>query len=223
MTGKDVLEAIYRLATEEFGKEEHDAQVVELLGQYLELHPKHVFSSRHRHAWTLFGDALLGIGRAREAFPILTTAFEKAPEQFRGHVASSIARLLEEYVSPRQAKKWHKVATDHCGKREGWPWVFRGANFAVLGEFKKAITCYEKAIEVDRACDKDEAWLNMGYCYRALREYENAMLCFEQALSLDPRNESAKTALRALEDLAATLAELERAAAPESGQEAITE
>ncbi|MDR1424432.1 MAG: tetratricopeptide repeat protein [Azoarcus sp.] len=223
MTGKDALEAIYRLAAKEFGKEEHDAQVVELLGQYLELHPKHVFSSRHRHAWTLFGDALLGIGRAREAFPILMTAFEKAPEQSRGHVASSIARLLEEYVSPRQAKKWHKAATDYCGRHEGWPWVFRGANFAVLGEFRKAIACYERAIEVDRACDKDEAWLNMGYCYRALREYENALLCFEQALSLEPCNKPAKTALHALNDLAATLSGLESAAASEPGREAVTE
>ncbi|MDR1854167.1 MAG: tetratricopeptide repeat protein [Azoarcus sp.] len=211
MDKREALEAIYRLATEEFAKEEHDAQVVELLGQYLELHPKHVFSARHRHAWTLFGDALLGIGRAREALPILMTAYDKSPEQARGHVASRIARLLEEYVSPRQAKKWHKAATDYCGKREGWPWVFRGANLAVLGEFKKAIACYEKAIEIDRSCDKEEAWLNMGYCYRALREYENAELCFDQALTLDPKNKAAKLALKALKGIPATIEKLEKA------------
>ncbi|MDR3212823.1 MAG: tetratricopeptide repeat protein [Azoarcus sp.] len=221
MSHREALEAIYRLTKEEFGKEGHDAQVVELLGQYLELHPKHIFSARHRHAWTLFGDALLGIGRAREALPILMTAYDKAPEQSRGHVASRIARLLEEYVSPRQAKKWHKAATDCCGKHEGWPWVFRGANYAVLGEFKQAIACYERAIEIECSPDKDEAWLNMGYCYRALREYDNAALCFEQSLALDPKSREAKTALRAVRGMDATLKKLGGilpAAAREAGQ-----
>jgi tetratricopeptide (TPR) repeat protein len=210
MSNAKVLEKIYRLAKEEFGKEDHDAQVVELLGRYLELHPTHSFSSRHSHAWTLFGDALLGIGRAKEAYPVLMTAFEKAPEQSKGHIASRIARLLEEYVSPRQAKKWHKAATDCCGAREGWPWVFRGANLAILGEFRRAIACYEKAVETDRSCDRDEAWLNMGYCYRALGEYDNAMLCFQQALNLDPENQAAWAAQQALKGMPTMLEKLEQ-------------
>ncbi|MDR1229145.1 MAG: tetratricopeptide repeat protein [Azoarcus sp.] len=210
MNSKSVLEKIYCLAKEEFGKEGHDAQVVELLGQYLELQPEHNFNQKHRHGWMLFGDALLGIGRAKEALPILMTAFEKAPEQSRGHVASRIARLLEAHISPRQAKKWHKAATDFCGSREGWPWVFRGANYAALGEFKKAITCYETAIKIDRACDQAEAWLNMGYCYRALREYDNALFCFRQTLTADSKNRAAKVALRALKEMRATLGELEK-------------
>ena len=209
MSNRRVLEEIYRLAKEEFGKEDHDAQVVELLGCYLELHRTHSFSPKHRHAWILFGDALLGIGRAKEAYPILLTAFETAPEQSKSHVASRIARLLEEHVSPRRAKKWHKIATDHSGAREGWPWIFRGANLAVLGEFKRAIACYEKAIEIDRSCNRDEAWLNMGYCYRALGDYDNAALCFQQALSIDAENTAAQTALSALEKMPATLAQLE--------------
>jgi tetratricopeptide (TPR) repeat protein len=208
MSNREALEAIYRLAKEAFGKEDCDAQVVELLGQYLEIHPGHIFSSRHSHGWTLFGDALLGIGRAREALPILMTAYDKAPEHARGHVASRIARLLEEYVSPRQAKKWHKIATDCCGRREGWPWVFRGANYALLGEFKQAIACYERAIKTEHSPGKDEAWLNMGYCYRALREYDNAALCFEQSLALDPKNREAKAALRALREMEKTLKKL---------------
>ncbi|MDR0716298.1 MAG: tetratricopeptide repeat protein [Azoarcus sp.] len=205
-----VLEKIYRLAKEEFAREEHDAQVVELLGRYLEFHPEHSFSPEHGHAWTLLGDALLGIGRAKEALPALMTAFEKAPEESKGHIASRIARLLEEHVSPRRAKKWHKAATDRCGAREGWPWVFRGANLAVLGEFSRAIACYEKAVEINRSCDKDEAWLNMGYCYRAIGEYDNAILCFQQALTIDPENEKAGMALRALQEMGAALEKLER-------------
>jgi tetratricopeptide (TPR) repeat protein len=210
MSNKPVLEEIYRLAKEEFGKEGHDAQVVELLGQYLELQPEHDFNRKHTHGWTLFGDALLGIGRAKEALPVLMTAFEKAPEQSRGHVASRIARLLEAHISPRQAKKWHKAATDFCGLQEGWPWIFRGANYAALGDFKKAIACYEKAIKIDSACDRAEAWLNMGYCYRALREYDNAVICFRKALTIDPRNKAAKMTLRALKEMPATLGELDK-------------
>jgi tetratricopeptide (TPR) repeat protein len=210
MSNTTILEEIYLLAKEEFGKEDHDAQVVELLGQYLELSPQHEFRPEHHYGWTLFGAALSGIGRAKEALPVLMQAFEYAPEESKGHVASRIARLLEEYASPRQAKKWHKVATDCCSPREGWAWVFRGANLAVLCEFKNAIRCYEKAIEINASCDIDGAWLNMGYCYRALREYDNAKLCFQQALAVSTKNKEARTALRALKSMPATLKRLEK-------------
>jgi tetratricopeptide (TPR) repeat protein len=146
MESKDeYLERIFRLSKEMMlDKDQHEAHVVELLRFYLELRPE------HHYAWMLYGDALRIIGKTSDAFPALLRAFNGAPAEYKGYVASRIARLIEESISPRKAKKWYKIMIDACsdtGNDEIWPWVFCGANLAALGEFQEAIDCYEIALQ----------------------------------------------------------------------------
>jgi tetratricopeptide (TPR) repeat protein len=182
-------------------KDQHEAHAVELLRCYLEFNPE------HNHAWILYGDALRIIGRASDALPALLRAFNISPVKDRVYVASRIAKLMEESGSPKKAKKWYKIMINACndlGYDEAWPWVLCGANLATLGEFRKAINCYEIALQKN-VVDKDEVLLNIGFVHRATGEYSKAIDCFRQALVLNSNYEEAKSALLGLEDIHKTI------------------
>jgi tetratricopeptide (TPR) repeat protein len=202
------LERIFHLAKKMMlDKDQHEIHVVELLRCYLEFRPE------HNYAWMLYGDALRIIGKTSDAFPALMRAFNGAPAEYRGYIASRIAILMKESISPRRAKKWYKIMIDACnnsGSNETWPWVLYGANLAALGEFREALGCYEIALQKN-IVGRDEVFLNMGLVYRALGEYDKAIDCFRQAVLLDSDYEEAKNALLGLEDIHQTISVISKA------------
>ena len=191
------LDEIYRIAKQESDKDGREAHVVELLGYYVKFRPKNA------RAWMLYGDALRVLGRRDDALIALTRAFDMAPQEYKGYIAVSMAMLVEKHISPHEAESWYKMATDTLDPEVGWPWIFRGANLALLGKFQEAIICFE-AVANGPADEKDEALLNLGLVYRAMGEYAKAGDCFLQALAVRPSYEEAKNALRGLEGISET-------------------
>jgi tetratricopeptide (TPR) repeat protein len=193
----ELLDEIYRVAKKEADKEDHEAHVVELLSCYVKFRPEDA------KAWMLYGDALRILGRKEDALLALTQAFDMAPQEKKGYAAVRMAMLLEKHISPREAKKWYKIATDILGTEVGWAWVFRGANLSVLGEFQDAIACFE-VVAMGQANEKDEALLNLGLIHRAMGEYDKAMDFFRKAFVVNPGYKEARNAFLGLEKISNT-------------------
>ena len=63
--------------------------------------------------------------------------------------------------------------------------IKKGNTYKNNGEFKEAIECYEKAVEID---PKDAfVWYNMGIAHKALKKYEKAIECYEKVVEIDPK------------------------------------
>jgi tetratricopeptide (TPR) repeat protein len=191
------LDEIYRIAKQESDQEGREVHVVELLSYYIKLRPEDA------KAWMLYGDALRVLGRRDEAHIALTRAFDMAPQEYKGYIASRIAMLAEKHMSPREAEGWYRVATDALGSEVSWPWILRGANLSLLGKFQEAIACFDVVANGD-ADEKDEALLNLGLVYRAMGEYAKAEEYFLQALAIRSDYEEAQNALLGLKDISET-------------------
>ena len=53
-----------------------------------------------------------------------------------------------------------------------------------LGEYQKAIGCYEKAIQIDP--NYAHVYYNLGSILQELRQLQKAKKCYEKLLKLDP-------------------------------------
>lgn len=188
---KQILDNIFQLAHDEYNKDGYEVLIVELLRPYLKLRPD------HGSAWLLYGDALRIIGRSSEALPVLKKALDMAPETEKYHIYGKIALLHETYISPIEAKKWYELATECETESLDWLWLLKGANLAVLGEFEKGISCFQKVIGLNTDL-KDEAFVNMGLAYRAIGQYKKAINSLNQAIEINPDNEEAKSILEGL-------------------------
>ena len=191
------LDEIYRVAKRESDKEDREVHVAELLSYYIKFRPEDA------KAWMLYGGALRVLGRRDEAFMALKRAFDMAPKEYKSYIAAGIAMLVEKHLSPHVAKGWYRVATDALGSEASWPWVLRGANLSVLGEFQEAITCFE-VVANGNSDEKDEALLNLGLVYRTMGEYAKAEEYFLRALAVRPDYEEARNALLGLEGISDT-------------------
>jgi tetratricopeptide (TPR) repeat protein len=61
---------------------------------------------------------------------------------------------------------------------------FKGYHFYGVRKTRKAIKCYDKAIEINP--DFDLPWENKGLYYLEIGESEKALKCFEQAIKINP-------------------------------------
>ena len=61
-------------------------------------------------------------------------------------------------------------------------WTYLGIEYAEQEEFKEAINCYKKAIQLD--ADDDYIWDNLRYAYYRIEEYEKAEHCRKRAVEL---------------------------------------
>jgi tetratricopeptide (TPR) repeat protein len=190
-TNSEILDKIFRRAEEASEVEGRDVHVVELLESYVVSRP------HHARAWSLYGNALRELGRNGESLDALKKAYQLAAEGYKGFVAMHIAILIKDFRSPNEARKWFDIGTKIIGTAEGWPWILRGANLSVLGEFDAAIACFETVIENNHP-EKDEALLNLGLVYRALGKYDQATLALKRALELNPNYNDARIALDSL-------------------------
>jgi serine/threonine protein kinase len=69
---------------------------------------------------------------------------------------------------------------------EVWELSNKGASLDKLGQFDEALTCYNKALEID---PRDTiAWINKGASLDKLGQFDEALTCYNKALEIDPRN-----------------------------------
>jgi replication factor A1 len=57
-----------------------------------------------------------------------------------------------------------------------------GQTYFELKEYKKAIECFDKAIEINP--EDEVAWFNKGFAYFKLKDYNNSIHSFEKAISI---------------------------------------
>jgi len=58
-----------------------------------------------------------------------------------------------------------------------------------LGEYKKAIGCFEKAIQINP--NYAAAYNNLGNALKELGEYQKAISCYEKAIEINPNHADA--------------------------------
>ena len=198
-TPEEILDEIYRRAKKASEEEvDQEAIVADLLKVYLEYNPERSF------AWYLYGDACRIIGRKESAYQALIKVFDLAPPKGKVMVAASLGRLIQAQISPPEAKKWFRIATDMSDNSTRWAWIDRAANCQRLGDFEEAIDCLETAIKLDVE-EKDEAFFNLGLVYRAQGEYEKAQNAFRKALEITPDYPEAQSALDGLNGISEAL------------------
>ena len=71
-------------------------------------------------------------------------------------------------------------------------WKYKGETLAKLGNFKEAINCYNKAIEILPDYMTESLWILKGKALIKSSEYDHAIDCFNYALKVKPDSETAK-------------------------------
>ena len=66
-------------------------------------------------------------------------------------------------------------------------WINEGKTFSDKGQYKEAIICYDKAIELNP--NNETAWNNKGYSLKELQSHEEAIACYDKAILLKPKDE----------------------------------
>jgi len=62
----------------------------------------------------------------------------------------------------------------------------KGKNFFEIGEYLKAMECYEQALLLNPS--NPDLWNSKGMVLRAMGRYEEAIECFNKSLEIDPRD-----------------------------------
>ena len=68
-----------------------------------------------------------------------------------------------------------------------------GICYSNQNNFKKAIECFQKTIELDP--QNVEGYCNFGIFYSLQKDFDKAIKCFQKAIEIDPENEIAKILL----------------------------
>ncbi|MEI2419123.1 tetratricopeptide repeat protein, partial [Arthrospira platensis SPKY2] len=98
-----------------------------------------------------------------------------------GAISEIAAYLLPPETPPETAPPNHPpTSTDSDAEK----WFYDGLQRANNGDFRGAISSWEKAIELKP--DYHEAWYNRGLALSLLGEYEQAISSFDQALKYKP-------------------------------------
>lgn len=194
MSNDELLTELRQRAKEAY-RDDREAVVIELLTPYVQHRPNDAY------AWHMLGDALRIVGRFQESEPTLLRALELAPDSKRVAVRSRLAQLYNDMGRYADAERNYAdlTADDEWGS-QGWVWVLRGANLAVLGDHTLAEKCHRKATTLDEV-DLDEAWLNLGLVLRAQGRHSEAIDALKKSVELDPTCERAKKSLSSLEGI----------------------
>ncbi len=77
----------------------------------------------------------------------------------------------------KDSKKWFDRGNRYFDQKN---------EYGYCPNYKKAIECFAKAVEID---PKDvKVWSKMGYAYWQLSFYERAIECYEKAVAIDPKH-----------------------------------
>jgi len=104
------------------------------------------------------------------------------------------------YQQTEYENSLHALAQDRAPGASNY--LLTGKNYFMLGEYKKAIDFFEKALAVSPASSDAELWLGRAWGRRAESGSPFAIIyagrtrqCFEKAVALDPHNREAKNDL----------------------------
>ncbi len=70
------------------------------------------------------------------------------------------------------------------GSRSAEDWIEEGIEYMQSEEFRKAIECFDKTIEIDPEYEK--VWLHKGFCHGQLYSSDKAKECYLKAVEVDP-------------------------------------
>jgi len=80
---------------------------------------------------------------------------------------------------------WTAVISASCAGFYAVMWTNKGLDLADRGHWEEALTCYDRAIELD---PRDvAAWNNKGLALGALGRWKEALTCSEKAVEINPR------------------------------------
>ena len=57
-----------------------------------------------------------------------------------------------------------------------------GNSYYRLGQYNKALECYENALSFENNASQGNTWFNMGLIYNQLKQYDKAIKCYEKAM-----------------------------------------
>ena len=64
-------------------------------------------------------------------------------------------------------------------------WYNKGTKLLIQGNYKEALKCFNKAVEVDP--EYDFAWNSKGLIHEKFEEYQNALESFNKALEIQSK------------------------------------
>lgn len=118
-------------------------------------------------------------------YPIIQRCLEKEPEK-RYQTFKELRADLEPLLNRETGEI---VRLPESKEMETWECNNKGISFKHLGKYEAALSCYDRAIEINQG--NFGAWNNKGTCLCNLGRYEEAKACYETALRINPDNEKA--------------------------------
>jgi tetratricopeptide (TPR) repeat protein len=113
-------------------------------------------------------------------FPIIRRCLQKSPEkrfqtfqELQGNLELLLQRQTGEVMVPPRLEEF-EIAE----------WNNKGTSLTSLGRHEEAVSCYDKALELDPR--QVTVWNNKGSSVDSMGHHEEAISCCEQALELDP-------------------------------------
>jgi tetratricopeptide (TPR) repeat protein len=95
-----------------------------------------------------------------------------------------LALLARKYLDNLMIK-FVKYSTMGNRAMEAKIWFAKGNDLYKIKDYKRAIDCYDKALELDPS--DAHTWCNKGVVYVSLKETKKALICYDKALELDPK------------------------------------
>lgn len=115
-------------------------------------------------------------------FPIIQKCLEKeSPHRYQSFdvLRADLAAMLK-----RQTGEMVKIP--HAEEEASWEWNNKGMSLINLSKYEQAITCFNKAINIDSK--NSGAWDNKGNALRFMDRQEEAIGCYDNAIKIDPSN-----------------------------------
>ncbi len=150
-------------------------------------HPDGFFSGPHQYPAAVY--ALQTTGRLPEVDGPLGKVVERCLQPDPARRFSDFAALRAALEPGYSDLTGRSVTVPPGGEKTASFWNNKGASLRALGRYEEAISCYERALELDPRYAN--AWNNKGFSLYALGRYEEAISCYERSLELDPRNAEA--------------------------------
>lgn len=115
-------------------------------------------------------------------FPIIQKCLEKeSPHRYQSFevLRADLAAMLK-----RQTGEMVKIP--HAAEEASWEWNNKGMSLINLSKYEQAITCFDKAINIDPK--NSGAWDNKGSALRLMSRHIEAMDCYNNAIKINPSN-----------------------------------
>lgn len=150
----------------------------ECFTQALRVDPRNFFAWRNRGALNLKeGNYIAAIECYNEALKIKPDNDQAIQER-----AIALAKSREGKDYDKDIEKLKKSLNSHS--KSAVDLLNKGADNTRAGKFEDALTCFNKALEIDP--NFPEVWLHKANLYIAQKDYAKAISCFNEVLKLNP-------------------------------------